>query len=1423
MSDNQAKPEATPVEAPVEAPEATEAEQAEQQPQQPQLPPVAVHLPTPKNARTLPKPQEGESFSKLSLYSQPSETVQEIKLAVSEWVGGYWLGPHSLRLPGKGEDVLSTSKDGIEIRAGDKLSDFLELADVFAHLPEDGERTLDVVPEPYSESSARQAVIRLLEFIEPAGTTVNNLSTPLGVGAGASIFEEVRTGSLYAGDSPKDAEAKAKAAQKEAEKKDSNDAKDAEVTEHAFSDWTPASNGLPLSKLPVSQAPVEVNACLRSIQLSPFNPPPAPLRQKGHQLYLQVSILEGDVFTLVCTTRGWYVSKSNVNNFDPTPRDGSVTHSLFDLLHSLSPLFTERLFALPSLSSTAPARDPLSTVAIPQAEPAFPWIIAEPKPATGPEILRTQLAYLHSGATSAEGLDSARDWNEEIQGVKELPHSTMPERVFRERMAQKTWAEFTQASIRAAMNVARGDILPLNPNEPARQHMWLVSNIFVTKAVDSIGAYSHVGGDAAAHVSHAKDAEGVRLLNRLDIDGANVLGHTVVDWQGDRWICQSVLPGIFSRRDPEAEDEAETEPKDEEKKEDWVKVEGDKEEEPALNPLIIYGADSEQTTTLHWDEATHKVMQKIAAHQRLAPHKLQAGDKEYEFYASSEVKGLRGSDGRRYFLDLPRLSPVDIEWLEKNYEGKLVGPGAEQADAPVYPHRMTLLRPELIEIFWESELKLWAREITAKKQAEEAEKAKAEGEKSEKAEAKEGEEAKEQEKAEEKTDAIDPETIATLKDFELRFNPDAFVDSPSEDGQTFGPSKYTDESDPAIKSVRDASKFLRDMSIPAIVVDVLTGSASGVMDGASLTRIMHARGINMRYLGILAAAIDNFSKKPEGESKETQGLLGALRSVVIQEMVFRGAKHILRDLVRGLLPEQVPNAISHFLNCLLGTDYNASPKAVYEQFEVGPSAEPAYVSLTPESLRKQIVSEVETRFRWKLDEASLTSGLRKPQLLRELASRFAFQIAQRDYAFDASSEAAAVNGDSDKAVSKKKKGKSAGPSKRVTTFEPADVLTLLPVVMSTAPSVAVAEEIFEAGRATINRGDIDMGLEFMLEGVQLYESIHSVIHPEVAAVYHQYASTLHQLARIKIQQIAASENADPEQPLGLDIATALKLQRHAVLIAERTLGVYHHDTVAYYFQLAMLENLEGNAQAALRYFRHILMLWNVIYGADHPEINTLLSNAGIVLQSLNQHQLSIALLHEAAERNAAQFSRKHVQYGNALHQLTQAHFLGGDFAAALASSEGALAIFTDVYGAEHAQTKEVAKNVELLKAVIDNVERQKQEQELLRQQQASRLQAAQRGVPPPRKVLPGGTTLTAEQAAQLAASVRAAAAKQAEEAGAAGAAGEGEAPAGSIKIGERGHMDVDELVKYIQGAVPSNKPARGAKNLRGKRRTGAKR
>jgi protein TIF31 len=447
----------------------------------------------------------------------------------------------------------------------------------------------------------------------------------------------------------------------------------------------------------------------------------------------------------------------------------------------------------------------------------------------------------------------------------------------------------------------RGDYPPINPHEDPKAHMHLISNIFVTKAVNSVDAYTHLGGDEAAHVSHAKDAAGVRLLNKLDIDNVYLLGHTVVDWQGERWVCQSVLPGIFSRKrdDNEGLDEDEevkveqTAAVDSEKKEDWVEVNGTSpkvEQTPKLaesseeldeaagdseNYLIIYGADSEGGLNhLHWDAGMHKVMKKIASAQRLALHKMQSTQgEEHEFWTSVDVKGLRGSDSRRYLLDLPRLSPVDVEWLEKD-----MGESEES-----YPHRVVLLRPELIETFWEHSLKVWARQV----QSEKAEKEKAQKEAA----------SSEETRTDAETDVPTDEKLAANADsatsivkdssdlpqkFELRFNADAFVEQPkafgdsdaASDGLSYVPESQKDESDPTIKAVRNASVFLRNIAVPAMLIDIVTSNSFGVMDGVSLSKQMHVRGINMRYLGLLMQTIE---KTLAGTEVEAVGLLKAMR------------------------------------------------------------------------------------------------------------------------------------------------------------------------------------------------------------------------------------------------------------------------------------------------------------------------------------------------------------------------------------------------------------------------------------------------------------------------------------------------------------------------------------------------------------------
>jgi protein TIF31 len=111
---------------------------------------VTVRIISPTSSRTLPKLDE--PLDTYTLLPQSHETVQELKLAVNEWVGGYWLGPYSLRIPkGKGRkaDVTVEPKEGekdvIVVNEGDKLSEWLEVGDVFAGFEEKQERVLEVV------------------------------------------------------------------------------------------------------------------------------------------------------------------------------------------------------------------------------------------------------------------------------------------------------------------------------------------------------------------------------------------------------------------------------------------------------------------------------------------------------------------------------------------------------------------------------------------------------------------------------------------------------------------------------------------------------------------------------------------------------------------------------------------------------------------------------------------------------------------------------------------------------------------------------------------------------------------------------------------------------------------------------------------------------------------------------------------------------------------------------------------------------------------------------------------------------------------------------------------------------------------------------------------------------------------------------
>lgn len=181
---------------------------------------------------------------------------------------------------------------------------------------------------------------------------------------------------------------------------------------------------------------------------------------------------------------------------------------------------------------------------------------------------------------------------------------------------------------------------------------------------------------------------------------------------------------------------------------------------------------------------------------------------------------------------------------------------------------------------------------------------------------------------------------------------------------------------------------------------------------------------------------------------------------------------------------------------------------------------------------------------------------------------------------------------------------------------------------------------------------------------------------------------------------------------------------------------------------------------------------------------------------MGQHALSLSLLNQARDLAASVFGPKHLVTGATLHQLTQAHFLAQDVPKAYECSVAALEIFETELGKENVQSKEVGKNVELLKAVMENAERVQQQTQQQRAEQLARLHSAQQRVNGKRVPLASTSALPVPPSVLE---------------GIEGAASNVPQP------------DVEELVKFIQGQASSSSKPRGKSALRGKKRTGAKR
>ncbi|KAI0435144.1 clustered mitochondria-domain-containing protein [Xylaria sp. FL1042] len=1064
---------------------------------------------------------------------------------------------------------------------GERINDFVQIADVKGL---GSEAEIRLVEDPYTEKEARIHVIRIRDLVGAAG---NRTDTLHGFLPGASVFDGVNT-----------------------------EAADTDKMDASVYNFDAPANISAL--LPKEEEPAPKT--VKSISLSPWNPPPYHFRQKGHLLYLLVVTNEGEQYQITSHVGGFYVNKSSNAKFDPLPRAAPKAysaHSLLTLLGRISPSFADSFEQLLQFNNR---KDPLATFQMTNAIPAAPWLVPPQSSslcAHSSDITRTQEGYLIAGA---DNTDTLRDWNEEFQAARELPKETVQDRVFRERFISKLFADYTDAAARGAILVARGEVTPLNPTEGRDAQIFVYNNVFFSFGADGVGTFTSEGGDDAARVATGKDVNGVRIVNQLDIDGLYSPATVVVDYLGKRIVGQTVVPGIFKQR------------------------------EPGENS-IDYGA-VEGKEVVAADERFASPFEKLSQALRVKKHPVWDKDgNRFDLEASVETKGLMGTDGRKYVLDLYRITPLDVLWLEENDV-------EVEDDNMKYPHRMTVLRPELVDLLRTLKWTEWVNaEIARIKERSSKEKTENQGS-GESKEQKDSDESKEQKDS----DDVEIEEKIDGSNFSFSLNPDAFSGQAPQSEQEKR-ELAADEED-----VRNACKHLRDTAIPDFINDIKSSDLAFPMDGISLTKMMHKRGINIRYLGKIISLCED----PR---------LLRLRDLCLQEVISRAFKHVAGRYLRYLPVPLTSACIAHLLNCLLGSAFNDKPVADIDESlkSLYPEADLAFANVTVDSLRKEIEVESTRRFKVTLDPDWHTK-IKHLQLLREVSLKLGLQLQAKDFQFTGESSKTTEkvngqsNGDGEKSNKKKKKGKAREgspasiPSNVVpSTFSADDIVNVVPIVKDSAPKSSISEEALEGGRHSIMQGNRKIGQELLLESLTLHEQIYGILHSEVARAY----SSLSQIY------------------YGLDEKeAAVDLARKAVVVAERTVGIDSVETLLYYLNLGLFVHSTGDSKTAIMYIKHALDLWKVIYGLDHPDSITTLNNAAVMLQQLQAYHESRLWFEQALSVCERVIGPQSLQAASLLFQLAQALALDDESKAALGKMRDCYNIFLNELGPENNNTKE---------------------------------------------------------------------------------------------------------------------------------------
>jgi len=585
-----------------------------------------------------------------------------------------------------------------------------------------------------------------------------------------------------------------------------------------------------------------------------------------------------------------------------------------------------------------------------------------------------------------------------------------------------------------------------------------------------------------------------------------------------------------------------------------------------------------------------------------------------------ECKLLKGSDGKVYALEVMRLTPRDANYVSgaagtsRLDEAALAG--TDQDLLVTY-----VLRRELINLFVQSQVYIRRQQLIEELIAAEKERQAGIADDSSKISADTTEELyiKVTLMNADKLQSITAQSIV------LSINPNCFLSFPADE-------------DPAVvaedeRTAREIAIYLWDQMLPMVTKQVKERELSP-KDNASMVRMLHDRGVNIRYLGRLATLArreEDIDQQLLLQSKQRVPSMPLFWwELLVIEMIARAAKHIMNEYYRRsqevfVAPSRtIASLINHILSVLgnpsssaaadpvvsdrsadtsgmvemksskhkkkkkkSSSNINSSPSSADEKFAL-PDA-----TVSREACLRLISADIATRYCYPLDLLGGDNGslplqrISKPTLLRRICQVCGVCIAGKSFDFSSGS-----------------------------VLSPDDVVSLVPVTTSCEPEELCSdfEDLLTCSARYAEEGNYPLAYESGQQAFHMTSQITGPFHANTCRALGQISNVLLRVG---------------------DYSSALTYASRSLAVAVQTSGFDSDEALSEYTKLASVHAALGHWVVAMRYSMTVRYLLELMTGHHHPDRSTVFSQLAVIYDGAGDLDAAVTCYNSALRFSAA--------------------------------------------------------------------------------------------------------------------------------------------------------------------------------------------